>query len=472
MQNHINKKNEHNPYALEEQHMREDNPYAVGSFSTGGLFDAFGGSGSGSGADSADTKRVVDSITRELVELREARVELEHELADLRGHYNKLERSFGDLQEKNTALAMLTGSDTWDTKYKIVSITGVMLATTDEYHGEIKKIQMVPHSKVNGDYLRTSESINGHRVYVKIRGAPTNVNVDGFGGQLCIWKSPTKPTEWLVGEPRFYPNDMFIAKIEAPVGGERWDLVELVGLAEEQGTLLNVRVHGHRHGEEVMRSKFQKNACIRVKNIQAVMADLLADADTYAQRLRFNETTFECGLCGDETRFRHSMIAPCGHVFCKNCYLDWLKKSPHGKDTVCPNGCPVPFIHRYTPYTFPIEMTLMYVKHGNVKDLEAKEAAAAAAAAAAAVEAKIPPPGKYDASTWLKACGFDDMLTRQIISQIIEKLGREDVWTLLDVGEYDMALRRWEKRELDRAQVALREARESGAIAEDGTLSG
>ena len=221
-----------------------------------------------------------------------------------------------------------------------------------------------------------------------------------------------------------------------------------------------------------MRSKLQKNACIRVKNIQTVMADLLADADMYANRLQFNETTFECGLCGDETRFRHSMIAPCGHVFCKNCYLDWLKKSPHGKDTVCPNGCPVPFIHRYTPYTFPIEMTPMYVKHGNVKDLEAKEAAAAAAAAAAAVEAKIPPPGKYDASTWLKACGFDDMLTRKIISQIIEKLGREDVWTLLDVGEYDMALRRWEKIELDRAQVALREARESGAIAEDGTLSG
>ena len=198
MQNHINKKNEHNPYALEEQHMREDNPYEVGSFSTGGLFDAFGGSGSGSGADSADTKRVVDSITRELVELREARVELEHELADLRGHYNKLERRFGDLQEKNTALAMLTDSDTWDTKYKIVSITGVMLATTDKYHDEIKKIQIVPHSEVNGDYLCTAESINGHRVYVKIRGAPTNVNVDGFGGQLCIWKSPTvSPAKWL-----------------------------------------------------------------------------------------------------------------------------------------------------------------------------------------------------------------------------------------------------------------------------------
>ena len=69
---------------------------------------------------------------------------------------------------------------------------------------------MVPHSEVNGDYLRTSESRNGHRVYVKIRGAPVDVIVDGFGGEICIWKSPTNPTEWLVGEPRFYPRDMMM----------------------------------------------------------------------------------------------------------------------------------------------------------------------------------------------------------------------------------------------------------------------
>ena len=166
MQNHINKKNEHNPYALEEQHMREDNPYAVGSFSTGGLFDAFGGSGSGSGADSADTTRVVESLTRELVQLREARAVLEDALADLRGHCDKLERRFDDLQEQNTALAMLTGSDTTDTRkaarkaacdddYKIVSIAGAMLATTDEYHGQIKKNQ-------NGTAQRSERRLPAH----------------------------------------------------------------------------------------------------------------------------------------------------------------------------------------------------------------------------------------------------------------------------------------------------------------------
>jgi hypothetical protein len=315
-----------------EQHMREDNPYAVaaltqalanGSFSTGGStggwFDAFGGSGSGHGADSADTTRLVESLTRELVQLREAKANLEHDnLEQIRKELYledalwdlKLERQFDVLQEDNTALAMLTGSDTTDTRkaacddeYKIVSITGVMLATTDEYHGEIKKIQMVPHSKVNGDYLRTSESRNGHQVYVKIRGAPMNVSVDGFGGQLCIWKSPTKPTEWLVGEPRFYPQHMCMAKIVVPVDGEAADLVKMVGMAEKQGTRLNVSAFGVRHGADKMQMKVQENACISLKNIQGVMADLHADAHRYAQRLRFNETTFECGLCQDERRF-------------------------------------------------------------------------------------------------------------------------------------------------------------------------
>jgi hypothetical protein len=379
------------------------------------------------------------------------------------------------LQEQNTALAMLTGSDTTDTRkaarkaacdddYKIVSITGAMLTTTDEYHGEIKKIQMVPHSEVNGDYLRTSEFKNGQRVYVKIRGAEMDAIVDPFGGKICIWKSPTSHA-WLVGEPRFYPTDKHMARIEVPANGERLDLEILVGMAEKQGTLLKVRVHGIRHGQEEMKSKFQKNACIRVKNVQAVMASLFADADMYAQRLGFNETTFNCSLCHNERRFRTSMIAPCGHVFCKECYLTWLKMSPSGYKTTCPCKCPVPFRERATPYTFPIEKTLTYKASGSEKDLEAQEAAAAAAEAAA----KNPPPGKYVASTWLKACGFSDRLTSKIISQIIRILGREDgtilsVWTLLDVAVDDMALLIWQKRELKRAQEALDEARAAGKM--------
>jgi hypothetical protein len=175
------------------------------------------------------------------------------------------------------------------------------------------------------------------------------------------------------------------------------------------------------------------------------------------------------------------MIAPCGHVFCKECYLGWLKKSPLGNDCVCPNACPVQFRHRYTPYTFPTELTLRYVVHGNVKDLEAKEAAAAeaaaeaAAAAAAAAPAPLPaarrpPPGHYGVGEWMMTYGLGGSIAGGVMAQLIDTFHSTDVWTLLEIDIDSLNSPPWVKRELRRASAALREARDAGVMAQDGTL--
>jgi len=462
-----------------ERHTREDNPYAV--CSTGGWFDGFGGSGSAEPRGSDHS--MVQSIMSELLKVREEKMNLQEALEDLQATYDKLAAEKMNLQEEKKFLAMLLDID-----YKIVSITGVMLTTMDDYANEIKKIELVPHAEVNGDYMRTSESVHGHRVYVKIRGAPVAEDGRGAGGRVCIWKSPTMPHQWLVGQPQYYPKHLCMATINVGNKNIDYDLAEVVRLAEEHGPKVRVATFGHIRKSIETKLHYQPDACIRPKNVQAVMADLLADADTYAQRLRFNMTTFECGVCGDEKLFTASEISPCGHVFCKTCYLDWLKKSPLRKDAMCPNGCPVPFTEHYTPYIFPTEMTLRYVEHGNVKDverLEAEEAAAAkkaatealaaaAAAAEAARNAFRPPPNFYDARAWLDAYRFSRRDQNKIMACVIEKFRRCDVWTLLDLREVDidrLDLMRRVKRELHRAAEGLRKAWEDGAMAQNGTLS-
>ena len=147
-----------------ERHTREDNPYAV--CSTGGWFDGFGGSGSAEPRGSDHS--MVQSIMSELLKVREEKMNLQEALEDLQATYDKLAARFDNLQGENDFLAMMastpstdTGKAAWEHDYKIVSITGVMLTTTDDYAGQIKKIELVPHAAVNGDYLRTSESING-----------------------------------------------------------------------------------------------------------------------------------------------------------------------------------------------------------------------------------------------------------------------------------------------------------------------
>ena len=479
-----------------ERHTREDNPYAV--CSTGGWFDGFGGSGSAEPRGSDHS--MVLSIMSELLKAREEKMNLQEALEDLQATYDKLAAEKMNLQEEHKFFAMLLDSD-----YKIVSITGVMLTTTDDYGGEIKHYNLVPHVEVNGDYLRTSESINGHRVYVKIRGAPLAVSGrgPGAGGRVCIWKSPDVvkyPNQWLVGQPHHYPQHFCMATINVKKEKKEpyYDLAEEVRLAEERGAHLRVATFGHirrtnRLGEPIkVKLHYQPHACIRPKNVQAVMADLLADADTYAQRLRFNMTTFECVLCACEKLFEAAQISPCGHVFCKDCYLGWLNKSPNGRNTMCPEGCFVPISAHYTPYTFPTEMTLRYVEKGTVKDVErlkAEEAAAEKAAATAATAAALaaaaaaaeaarnafrPPPNFYDARAWLDAYGFSRRDQNKIMACVIEKVGRCDVWTLLDLREVDidrLDLMRRVKIELHRAAEGLRKAWEDGAMAQNGTLS-
>jgi hypothetical protein len=284
----------------------------------------------------------------------------------------------------------------------------------------------------------------------------------------------------MVGEPMFYPQHICMAKIDVRKGEAYLDLAEVVKLAQEHDYKLQVSAFGFRHGNEKMKILYQEHACIRPKNIEAVMADLQSDVDMYAQRLRLNETTFECGLCKDEKKFTSSMISSCGHVFCKECYLEWLKKSPLGNDCVCPNACPVPFKFHYTPYTFPEELTLRYKVQGNVKDLEAKEAAAAAAAEAAAAAAaaapaplsaaRRPPPGHYGLGEWMMACGIRRDIAGRVMSLLIDTFSSTDVWTLLQIDIDSLNCPSWVKIELRAAAAALQEARDAGLMAPDGTL--
>ena len=500
--------------SITKQQMREDNPYAVAaltqalvydSFSTGVFPSGFGGFGSAQGADS-ETKNLVEKLTNELLNVREKNAELDHdnkqkisnerklkkELADLHKSYNKLGVQCFDLRNQNGFLETMLHTDTTDTRTlemlkecKIVSITGVMMTTTDEHHGHLKKFNLLPLSSVNGDYLRTSEFINGHPVYVKIRGAQITDYYDKFGGRVCIWKSPVRDNDWLVGEPMHFPTDYCMAIIKAPAGKKSMDLAEMVDLVEKEGNLVDVGAYGFRHKNELMPLKKQEKARVYVKSVQEVMADLLSDANKYTQRLKFNETTFECIVCGDEKRFIDSIITPCGHVFCRECYHSWLVKNPNGLDCMCPRSCPVPFKRKYTPYTFPIDMILRYDEHGSVKDLQVKQEAARelaakeAAEAAAKMEVELnafrPQPGNYTLDTWLTAYGFPAHILPRVINLVRAKLeGRDDVWTLLDLEEQEIdmfGMMENQKKIFLRAAEGLRKAWNDKAMAGDGTLS-
>jgi hypothetical protein len=175
----------------------------------------------------------------------------------------------------------------------------------------------------------------------------------------------------------------------------------------------------------------------------------------------------------DEKPFAEFPIPPCGHVcFCKDCYPRWLNEKPNGG---CPLGCPVPFKDYYTPYTFPNEWELRYDVVGDVEEAAAQEQAEAPAASAPVhvVEAvQRPPPGSYDAFSWMLACGIASHVASDIIGKIINRLCRQDVWTLLEVDPDLLGLMRFHNTQVRRAAAALGEARASGAIADDGTLSG
>ena len=112
---------------------------------------------------------------------------------------------------------------------------------------------------------------------------------------------------------------------------------------------------------------------------------------------------------------------------------------------------------------------------GDVEEAAAQEQAEAPAASAPVrvVEAvPRPPPGSYDAFSWMLACGIASHVASDIIGKIIHMLDRQDVWTLLEVDPDLLGLTRFHNTQVRRAAAALREARASGAIADDGTLSG
>jgi SNF2 family DNA or RNA helicase len=74
-------------------------------------------------------------------------------------------------------------------------------------------------------------------------------------------------------------------------------------------------------------------------NYLASVAAALSDA----VQSQSTQTTEECPICLENTPLQSAVLTPCGHVFCRDCLVDYLHENASGKKSrKCPDGiCPV-----------------------------------------------------------------------------------------------------------------------------------
>jgi hypothetical protein len=257
----------------------------------------------------------------------------------------------------------------------IVSISGAKRVTRREMDGRVQEFQQLPHTYINGDYLRTRHLQNGYPVFVKIHGDFYSTN-----DRICLIMS-RRDNHWsfrtsaAIGHRVAAANGNQVrtfAHIRVPADSSSKQLDELASAYDlEVRVPVAWRPRGRDHCET------SKDAKVSVQTVacQGVLAHLAETANTHVRRKLLLDKEVECGVCLESKPFREFLVPECGHAYCRDCYLRWLAMEP---DKCCSSGCAAPLRRYNTPETHSDYYPLW------LRDMPDDEAAAASSADAPA----------------------------------------------------------------------------------------
>ncbi len=140
---------------------------------------------------------------------------------------------------------------------------------------------------------------------------------------------------------------------------------------------LDVRVPVQWRSKGPNRCETCEDAKVSVQTVacEGVFAHLAETANTHVRRKLLLDKEVECGVCFESKPFREFLVPECGHAYCKDCYLKWLKTEPK---KCCSSGCAAALNRYNTPETHSDFYPLW------LRDMPDDEAAATSSADAAA----------------------------------------------------------------------------------------
>jgi hypothetical protein len=244
------------------------------------------------------------------------------------------------------AIAAPTQTEETEQDCVIVSISGAKRVTRRAVDGVPTEFQQLPHTYVNGDYLRTRHLENGYPVFVKIHGDYHSTNERIcliMGGNTKHWSFRTSADRTLRLAAANGNHVRTFAHIRIPPDSRSRQLDEL---ASAYDLKVRVPVPGRARGKD--HCETCQDAKVRVQTVacEGVLAHLAETANTHVRRKLLLDKEVECGFCFESKLFRDFLVPECGHAYCKDCYLKWLEIEP---DKCCSSGCAAALSRYNTP---------------------------------------------------------------------------------------------------------------------------
>jgi hypothetical protein len=260
----------------------------------------------------------------------------------------------------------------------VVSISGAKRVTRRAVDGVLKEFQQLPHTYINGDYLRTRHLENGYPVFVKIHGDFHSTN-----DRICLimgrhtdhWSFRTSADRGFRADAANGNPVRTFAHIRIPPASCSRQLDELASAYDLE---VRVPVQGRARGRDHCETCQDAKVSVQTVACEGVLAHMAEAANTHVRRKLLLDQEVECGFCLESKPFRDFLVPECGHAYCKECYLRWLAMEP---DKCCSSGCAAA-LRRYNPPEKHSDFYPLWVR-----DRPADEAAATAAGASAAAAA-------------------------------------------------------------------------------------
>ena len=293
----------------------------------------------------------------------------------MRFNYRSVSSSDSEDEVEEQVPAALTQTEETEQDCVIVSISGAKRVTRREVDGVQREFQQLPHTYINGDYIRTRQLENGYPVFVKIHGDFYSPN-----DRICLimgrngnhWSFRTSADRRLSIAAANGNQVRTFAHIRVPTVSGSKHLDELASAYD-----LDVRVPVQWRSKGPNPCETCQDAKVSVQTVacEGVLAHLAETANTHVRRKLLLDKEVKCGFCFESKPFREFLVPECGHAYCKVCYLMWLKAKPN---KCCSSGCAAPLNRYNTPETHSDFYPLW------LRDMPDDEAAATSSADAAA----------------------------------------------------------------------------------------